>query len=171
MSTARPGAARPPAAPPILSVESYSAALFRKVAAGQLDVDRAGAVLWSFLAKLEAVGDRQDLATPLRALRDAITRVHADPAEPLAVREHVCETLFRLYDGVEAGCRGRPAVRQLSGGGGVAPDAIAEELRTRVYKLVVGETWEPYPDLKMYAPGRRGRPPRDPRLPSGTPDH
>ena len=51
------------------------------------------------------------------------------------------ERLFQLYDGVNELSNQRPHESAV----------VIEELRLRLFKLVTGETWEPYPSLKLMA--------------------
>lgn len=57
------------------------------------------------MRKLERVGDRTDLAVPLRALRDEITLVWTSNPHNTAVE--LVEPLFMLFDRLEFECRRR----------------------------------------------------------------
>ena len=101
-------------------------------------MDRAGTAFVRLLSRLEQNGDRSDVAIPLRALRNAITAVYT--SESIFVARELCEMLFMLFDRVEADFRSHQCSAM-----------IGEELRGRMFKLVAGETWEPYPELKHMA--------------------
>lgn len=94
---------------------------------------------YGLLKKVEAAGEREDVAVPLRTLRDEI--VSANNRGGKEDRMRSVERLFQLYDGVNELSNQRPHESAV----------VIEELRLRLFKLVTGETWEPYPSLKLMA--------------------
>ena len=94
---------------------------------------------YGLLKKVEAAGEREDVAVPLRTLRDEI--LSANNRGGKEDRMHAVERLFQLFDGVNDLSNQRPHESQI----------VMEELRLRIFKLVTGETWEPYPALKLIA--------------------
>ena len=137
-----------------VTVEEYSRQFYAKALRGGFggtpeESARAGsASLYALLKKLLDAGEREDCAVPLRVLRDELMEAHRAAASA-AARKAPVEALFALYDGVV-----RLATDEAQGPPGPAKDlalVVLEEVRARFYKLVVGETWEPYPELKKLA--------------------
>jgi len=133
-------------APPV-TVEEYARQLLAKCAAGGFGAaPSAGArALHALLRKLAEAGEREDVAVPLRVLRDEIGA--ADRAGDSAK----VDTLFGLYEGaVELATQEARGAEGAPGASGTAP-LVLEELRSRFHRLVAGETWEPQPHLKRRA--------------------
>ena len=137
-----------------VTVEEYSRQFYAKALRGGFggtpeESARAGsASLYALLKKLLDAGEREDCAVPLRVLRDELMEAYRAAASA-AARKAPVEALFALYDGVV-----RLATDEAQGPPGPAKDlalVVLEEVRARFYKLVVGETWEPYPELKKLA--------------------
>ena len=136
----------------------------------------AGANFYALLKKLQTAGDREDVKVPLRTLRDEIGNAFTT-TYPHAVRDAKVETLFGLFDELNDICterlyapggsppgsaRGYPPGSGHPGAGSgpssLAPSAsaqtnwvILQELRSRVYLLVTGETFDSIPQLRLIA--------------------
>lgn len=103
----------------------------------------AGRNLLVLLQKLLAAGERSDVGIPLRVLRDVITQTYKETPRSVRRAKDPVEKLFQLFDQleIEAQSVARPGQQ----------DVVMEELRLRIYKLVVGDTWETLPELRMMA--------------------
>ncbi|KAK9901560.1 hypothetical protein WJX75_001857 [Coccomyxa subellipsoidea] len=139
-----------------LSVAEYSRQFFERVTKGTygetLEENRrvAGENFISLVKKLQDAGSKDDIKVPLRVLRDEIGRVFFSGVGHKKAEN--IETLFQLYDMLEADCQDT-----LKGGRTVPSKEAAtatqllDELRNRFVRLAVGETWEKFPELKFLA--------------------
>jgi len=157
-----------------VTVEEYSRKFFAKYLGQGYDktsqsnnLKIAGANFYALLKKLQTAGDREDVKVPLRTLRDEIGNVYAT-TYPHNLRDSKVEMLFCLFDELNNICTDRlyssgiiQPEAATSGGGGssqLAPTAsaatnwvILQELRSRVYLLVTGETFDALPQLRLIA--------------------
>merc|ERR1719230_1685118 len=129
----------------LVSVEDYSLQFFAKYLKSDFgktaeeNLRVAAERFYGLLKKVEAAGEREDVAVPLRTLRDEITSANNRGGKEDRMRS--VERLFQLYDGVND--IGNQRINESA--------VVLEELRLRIFKLVTGETWEPFPSLKLMA--------------------
>ena len=151
---------------PPLTVEEYSQRFFAKALRGgygggaldtasgrRANLEGASKAMYALLGRLEESGEREDVAVPLRVLRDEI-----GGADRTAVsqekREDALDLLFGLYDGAVRRAqadiaRAGQGPRETARAAGAS--VILEEIRARFHRLCVGETWQPAPELKHRA--------------------
>ena len=147
-------------------MEEYSQRFFAKAlrggyGSGALDTpsgrranaEGASKAMYALLGRLEESGEREDVAVPLRVLRDEIGAANRTAVSREKL-EDALELLFGLYDGAV-----RLAQADIARAGQGAHEAsraagasvILEEIRARFHRLCVGETWQPAPELKHRA--------------------
>eukprot|EP01025_Chloroclados_australasicus_P014529 TRINITY_DN16804_c0_g1_i1.p1 TRINITY_DN16804_c0_g1~~TRINITY_DN16804_c0_g1_i1.p1 ORF type:complete len:373 (+),score=52.27 TRINITY_DN16804_c0_g1_i1:51-1121(+) len=107
--------------------------------------------LYNLLKKIADKGEKEDVRVPLRILRDLITEAWRNAAR--AQRDRHLYLLFQMYVGVFN--RLIPpifnAAKKQQMESVALEQKIMEELRLRYYKLVTGETWKEYPELRLIA--------------------
>eukprot|EP01023_Acetabularia_acetabulum_P031778 TRINITY_DN2973_c0_g1_i4.p1 TRINITY_DN2973_c0_g1~~TRINITY_DN2973_c0_g1_i4.p1 ORF type:complete len:304 (-),score=53.49 TRINITY_DN2973_c0_g1_i4:744-1634(-) len=106
--------------------------------------------LFSLLKRISSRGEKDDIQAPFRELRDIITEIYATPDPEKGRRINL---LFEMYQGVFDHLTPAIYAGAKSGDMSLCNDEIVimEQLRLRFYKLVSGETWKDYPDLRIIA--------------------
>eukprot|EP01025_Chloroclados_australasicus_P058625 TRINITY_DN7381_c0_g1_i1.p1 TRINITY_DN7381_c0_g1~~TRINITY_DN7381_c0_g1_i1.p1 ORF type:complete len:375 (-),score=58.20 TRINITY_DN7381_c0_g1_i1:340-1419(-) len=111
---------------------------------------QAADFLFSLVKRIASRGERDDIQAPFREVRDIITEIYEKPDPEKGYR---IKLLFQMYQGVFD--RLTPAIYAGAKNKDMSICAeeltIMEELRVRFYKLVAGETWKDYPDLRLIA--------------------
>jgi len=106
----------------------------------------AGSAFTNLLKKLFEAGSTKDVQIPLRVLRDEIGRIYFGSAQQWELK---IEHLFMLYDSLEEAAqqeaRSKPAKEA------AWALTVLEELRQRFSRLVIGDTWQAWPQLQLKA--------------------
>ncbi|KAK9816690.1 hypothetical protein WJX72_003749 [[Myrmecia] bisecta] len=153
MSTSGAEAGSPSKPAEQVSPNDACVAFFQRVLRGEIgepgedNSKLEGAAFYKLILKLQAAGNKDAVKIPLRVLRDEIGRAYFSSAQKNKTQN--LDTLFQLYESLEATCQ--EELRSAQDKQPLAPSLVLVALRERLTRLVVGETWESFPELKTQA--------------------
>eukprot|EP00891_Asterochloris_glomerata_P003438 jgi/Astpho2/3438/fgenesh1_pg.00055_%23_7_t len=133
---------------PVLRAKTIISGLFSQGSPDTALVAAVGDELFAQIRNLVEKGDRDEVKVPMRVLRDEISRVYF--SSPQHTRNADVEALFQLYDQMEAMSQSGLRDPEASATDRTVYSVLLAELRARITRMVVGETWEDFPELKLW---------------------